>query len=424
MEIMERKKNDEKEKNIQKELILNRNSEEAYNISVNAKKILKENENKDKGKQIFQDKLNSNPKNQTVQQNDLIKRAKDNSSIEENGKDESKDHLNATNENNRNIRNEEINENKINDIDEDISKMKNFKNKNEFNDKKITEKTDEDAFILLNNYYKDIDLKFKADNTNNYGKNFLLKNKLNELPINYHKFQNYSQYSYPHYQNQIFNNMNYLLNYNQGSSYLYPQNNFIMNNHQNLSLINNIYINNIFHENKNKYNNKNKNIIEPKFFIINLDNILKGIDKRTTIMIRHIPNKYSYENIIEEINIVCKDKYDFFYLPLDYQNNCNLGYAFINFINPLHIIYFYKTFKSRKWLHYNSYKECDLTFARFQGKNELISNIEKKFEKNSENKKKPLIFQIKNPPKIDLFKQYYEIIKQFKPDIMNDINWI
>jgi hypothetical protein len=424
MEIMERKKNDEKEKNIQKELILNRNSEEAYNISVNAKKILKENENKDKGKQIFQDKLNSNPKNQTVQQNDLIKRAKDNSSIEENGKDESKDHLNATNENNRNIRNEEINENKINDIDEDISKMKNFKNKNEFNDKKITEKTDEDAFILLNNYYKDIDLKFKADNTNNYGKNFLLKNKLNELPINYHKFQNYSQYSYPHYQNQIFNNMNYLLNYNQGSSYLYPQNNFIMNNHQNLSLINNIYINNIFHENKNKYNNKNKNIIEPKFFIINLDNILKGIDKRTTIMIRHIPNKYSYENIIEEINIVCKDKYDFFYLPLDYQNNCNLGYAFINFINPLHIIYFYKTFKSRKWLHYNSYKECDLTFARFQGRNELISNIEKKFEKNSENKKKPLIFQIKNPPKIDLFKQYYEIIKQFKPDIMNDINWI
>ena len=421
---MERKKNDEKEKNIQKELILNGNSEEANNISVNAKKILKENENKDKGKQIFQDKLNSNPKNQTVQQNDLIKRAKDNSSIEENGKDESKDHLNATNENNRNIRNEEINENKINDIDEDISKMKNFKNKNEFNDKKITEKTDEDAFILLNNYYKDIDLKFKADNTNNYGKNFLLKNKLNELPINYHKFQNYSQYSYPHYQNQIFNNMNYLLNYNQGSSYLYPQNNFIMNNHQNLSLINNIYINNIFHENKNKYNNKNKNIIEPKFFIINLDNILKGIDKRTTIMIRHIPNKYSYENIIEEINIVCKDKYDFFYLPLDYQNNCNLGYAFINFINPLHIIYFYKTFKSRKWLHYNSYKECDLTFARFQGKNELISNIEKKFEKNSENKKKPLIFQIKNPPKIDLFKQYYEIIKQFKPDIMNDINWI
>ena len=111
-------------------------------------------------------------------------------------------------------------------------------------------------------------------------------------------------------------------------------------------------------------------------------------------------------------------------MPLDYQNNCNLGYAFINFINPLHIIYFYKTFKSRKWLHYNSYKECDLTFARFQGRNELISNIEKKFEKNSENKKKPLIFQIKNPPKIDLFKQYYEIIKQFKPDILNDINWI
>ena len=103
---MERKKNDEKEKNIQEKLILNENSEEANNISVNEKKIIKENEKLDKGKQIFRDTLNSNPKNQIVQQNDLIKRIKDNSSIEENGKDESKDHLNAINENNRNITNE------------------------------------------------------------------------------------------------------------------------------------------------------------------------------------------------------------------------------------------------------------------------------------------------------------------------------
>ena len=194
-----------------------------------------------------------------------------------------------------------------------------------------------------------------------------------------------------------------------------------MKNNRNHALINNMNYN--FNDNKNKFDNRNKRILEYQFFIINIENILKGIEKRTTIMIRHIPNKYSYKNIIEEINIVCKDKYDFFYLPLDSHNNCNLGYAFINFINSLHIIYFYKTFKSRKWQYYNSYKECDLTFAKFQGKSELTANIEKNLG-NNENKKRPMIFEIKNPPKIDLFKEYYNIIKEYKPEVLNNINWI
>ena len=140
-------------------------------------------------------------------------------------------------------------------------------------------------------------------------------------------------------------------------------------------------------------------------------------------MIRHIPNRYSYQILLEEINTICKDKYDFIYLPLDSENNCNLGYAFINFINPLHIIYFYNIFKSRKWFYFNSYKECDLTFAKYQGKYELTSKIEKKVGKNYE-KKKHMLFEIKKPPKIDLFKQYYDIIKENRPELLNIINWI
>jgi len=141
-------------------------------------------------------------------------------------------------------------------------------------------------------------------------------------------------------------------------------------------------------------------------------------------MIRHIPNKYSYQNLLEEIDIVCKDKYDFFYLPLDSENNCNLGYAFINFINPLHIIYFYNVFKSRKWLYYNSFKECDLSFAKYQGKKEITSNIERNMGKNGDKRRLPMIFEIKNPPKINLFKQYYEVIEKYRPELLNDINWI
>ena len=73
---------------------------------------------------------------------------------------------------------------------------------------------------------------------------------------------------------------------------------------------------------------------------------------------------------------------------------------------------------------YNSYKDCDLTFAKYQGKYELTSNIEKNLGKNDDKRRKPIIFEINNPPKIDLFKKYYEIIKEYRPELLDEINWI
>ena len=141
-------------------------------------------------------------------------------------------------------------------------------------------------------------------------------------------------------------------------------------------------------------------------------------------MIRHIPNKYTSKDLLNEIDIACKGKYDFFYLPLDPENNCNLGYSFINFIDPLHIIYFYHSFKSRKWNCYKSHKECDLSFAKFQGKIELTAHLEKNINKMEDKKKLPILFNINNPPKIDLPKDYLNIIKSSRPDILEKINFI
>ena len=233
---------------------------------------------------------------------------------------------------------------------------------------------------------------------------------------------NYIPYlPYIEYQNQYSNNA-FIFNNNRFQPYYFPENAFSINNEYNFYFTTNInkYSYN-FHHNENKGNKKK--IGKQKFYPIDLDKSLKGIDTRTTVMIRHIPNKYSYKEILDEINIVCKDKYDFFYLPLDSENDCNLGYSFINFIHPLHIIYFYTIFKSRKWFYYNSFKECDLTYGKYQGIYELTNNIEKNIGKDDK-KLKPMIFEVKNPPKIDLFKKYYDIIKEYQPGLLNEINWI
>lgn len=54
-------------------------------------------------------------------------------------------------------------------------------------------------------------------------------------------------------------------------------------------------------------------------FKINIDNIIEGKDKRTTLMIKNIPNKYTGKSLRNEINKHNKDRYNFFYLPIDFK---------------------------------------------------------------------------------------------------------
>jgi hypothetical protein len=62
-----------------------------------------------------------------------------------------------------------------------------------------------------------------------------------------------------------------------------------------------------------------------------------GEDKRTTLMVKNIPNKYTQKMLLATIDEQFKGQYDFFYLPIDFKNKCNVGYAFLNMVSPTKI---------------------------------------------------------------------------------------
>lgn len=126
-------------------------------------------------------------------------------------------------------------------------------------------------------------------------------------------------------------------------------------------------------------------------FTIDLEKILAGQDSRTTIMIRNIPNKYTQDMLLERINRFHQGKYDFFYLPMDVNNGCNIGYAFINFVDPVYIVPFFEDMNGKTWETFNSEKICQIAYGRIQGKQALAEN----FNKTTDMRKvKPLMMEL------------------------------
>ncbi|PYI10899.1 meiosis protein MEI2 [Aspergillus sclerotiicarbonarius CBS 121057] len=92
---------------------------------------------------------------------------------------------------------------------------------------------------------------------------------------------------------------------------------------------------------------------------VDIERIRLGLDVRTTIMLRNIPNKID-QAIVDETS---HGKYDFMYLRIDFANNCNVGYAFINFEDPIDIIDFVNARAGRTWNCFNSDKVAEVSYA-------------------------------------------------------------
>ena len=207
---------------------------------------------------------------------------------------------------------------------------------------------------------------------------------------------NYQTLQFNHTMNNFRNNNNFLFPFPSdvtpiGSRHIYTNdfnsNEKLFNNKQLFSLNlsyqkqNKIEYNNKFNNNNNNnFGSKSKNIP------INLDNIALGKETRTTVMIKNIPIKYDTKILLKELEHF-DGKFNCLYMPYDYSKNGNKGYAFLNFVNPLHILLFYEWFHGKSWLFFESKKICDLYYANYQGIEEI-----KNHAKNYKGNKKSFLF--------------------------------
>ena len=311
-----------------------------------------------------------------------------------------------------NINNQRIQENMAKNINYPCNYVYNLNNNN--------------LNFLLDNEIKNQFLILAQNNNKNAYQNLLLNYLNNNLNSNMNSINNIP---IPNCLN--INN----ININNQFQFNSPENNTYTQANLNNDLFSANNTNNINKQTQLKYSNKkssnthtrkrfkNKESIDISKNQIKLMDIFLCKDNRTTLMIKNIPNKYNISSFLDEINIYFKNTYDVFYLPIDYANKCNLGFAFINFVEPLHIILFYELYSGKKWKKFKSDKICELLYAKFQNKKELISHFEKgKVLHFDSLEKRPLILPTpKILPNINIPFCYLELFKKLYPNVSYEI---
>lgn len=130
--------------------------------------------------------------------------------------------------------------------------------------------------------------------------------------------------------------------------------------------------------------------------------IANGVDLRSTVMIRNIPNKYTQELLLALLNVHLCGDFDFFYLPVDFTRGCNVGYAFVNCIDQRTILKLVDNFNAKRWPRFNSEKVCAIMYARIQGKRNLISHFQNSSLHFENREFRPLVFHSRGPHRGEL----------------------
>ncbi|ENH74581.1 Meiosis protein mei2 [Fusarium oxysporum f. sp. cubense race 1] len=109
--------------------------------------------------------------------------------------------------------------------------------------------------------------------------------------------------------------------------------------------------------------------------IVDINELVAGRDVRTTIMLRNIPNKVDQPLLKKIVDVSSFGRYDFMYLRIDFANDCNVGYAFINFVKAEYIIDFFQARANKRWNCFRSDKVAEISYATIQGKDCLVQKF-------------------------------------------------
>ena len=279
-----------------------------------------------------------NNKNNIIDINDKKLDNQNSINIENNEEVDNKNTINIINEDNDNL---SINNNSHIKCNSIKSQLKQIKEEEEF----YINSCDS---INNNNFFKD------------YSNNNSIINNTSEYLLNTINSGNNNQYIdnnyYNHHKNSIYSNSSSLFGVSTNDSDYCGSLSSMSNN------------------NLNSYE-RNNSIIEKNFkLIVDIRRIIFLEDKRTTIMIKNIPNKFTGDFLLNIIDQNFKGTFNLFILPTDTNKCKNFGYAFINFTSSYFIPYFYYMFNGKMWFSTNSQKVCKLTYSKIQGKKGLISH--------------------------------------------------
>ena len=134
-------------------------------------------------------------------------------------------------------------------------------------------------------------------------------------------------------------------------------------------------------EKMNKYKAKPENLI-------NISLIMLGKEKRTFVRLHPIPKNLSVYDMVKIIDKYLKTKpgqriYNAVYLPLTKIIGKNMGYFFVNLVNPKYVVKFYNIFNGFYFRFKKSSKPSYVIFSDIQEIN--LSN-------GDDPRRKPLIF--------------------------------
>lgn len=110
---------------------------------------------------------------------------------------------------------------------------------------------------------------------------------------------------------------------------------------------------------------------------IQIDKISRGIETRTTVMIRNLPPGLTLKQLLKSLNAHVRGRYSFVYLRANFNTGRNVGYAFVDFISTEAMIDYTYGVGDDPWppMFRHHGQNFTVTFADIQGHEALVDHF-------------------------------------------------